>query len=137
MSDDIKIDTSAIDKLAADLGTAPDGIGVNAKKALQVAAGNVKSGWRDRLQGSAYVPKGPYSISYDLTGDASETRSELSAEIGPTLSSSQGAIVGLLEMGAPHTAPRGFGLAALADEVPDFEHGLEKAIDDTLKKAGL
>jgi hypothetical protein len=135
---DLGFDFSAIDKLAADLGEAPKDIGKNTVKAVQVAAGNVKQGWRDRIKGSSHVSRGASSISYDLHGNAGD-QSEISAEIGPTLSSAQGAIVGLVEMGAPkkNLAPHGYGLAALKDEQDDFEGGLQKAVNDSLKQADL
>lgn len=138
MSDSIGFDFSEIDKLGADLDDAPKDVGKNTVKAVEVAAGNVKQGWRDRIKGSSHVSGGASSISYELTGNAGDT-SEISADIGPTLTAAQGPIVGLIEMGAPkkNLAPHGYGLAALKDEQDDFEKGLEKAIDDTLKQAGL
>lgn len=137
MADGLGFDFSAIDRLVVDLGDAQD-VGANATKAMQVAAGNVKTGWRDRIKGSSHVSAGASSISYELTGKAGD-RSELSADIGPTLTAAQGPIVGLVEMGAPkqNLAPHGYGLAALKDEQDDFVAGNQKAVDDTLKKANL
>ena len=135
---DMSFDFTEMDRLTADLGEAPKDIGKNTVKAVEVAAGNVKEGWRDRVKGSSHASRGAASISYELQGKVGD-QSEISAEIGPTLSSAQGPIVGLIEMGAPkqNLAPHGYGLAALKDEQGDFENGLQKAIDDSLKQAGL
>jgi hypothetical protein len=122
-------------KLAADLKRAPEGTGKFVRAAVEVTARNVKNGWRDRLKGSASVPGGPSTIGYDVSGHGIY---EVSAEIGPELGRRQASIVGILETGdALHVPARGFGLAALQDNEGDFEHGLDEAIGDALKEAGL
>jgi hypothetical protein len=136
MSDGVSADFSGLDKLAADLGTVPKNAGKKVAKAVEVGARNVKDGWRSKIEGSRGVSHGAASISYDLEGEASLTGSTVSAEIGPELKG-QGPIVGLIEMGTPTLSPRGYGLAALHEEQEDFEHGLDIAIDQALKEAGL
>jgi len=138
MSDSMDFDFSELDKLAADLGTAADVDGGNLRKMMQVAATNVKKGWANRLKGSAYASGTPGSITYDIEASAGAV-SEISAEIGPDLSRSQGPIAGLIETGSPkkNLAPHGFGLAALNDEQDDFQDGAEKVVKDALKKANL
>jgi len=139
VSDDIRIDTTALDKLAADLGTVPDGSGKRIRQAVEVGARNVKGAWKTKISGSRGVSRGAASISYDIKGSAAASGSEVSAEIGPVLSGpgGQGPIVGLIEMGTPTLAPRGYGLAALKEEQEDLEKGLDLAIDQALKAAGL
>lgn len=121
-------------RLARDLGGVPKGTGKFLRKAVEVTARHVKDSWKDRLKGSPHVPGGPASITYDLKPG----RDGMGAEIGPELGRGQASIVGILEVGsASHVSPRGFGLAALHDNEADFEHGIELAVDDALKAAGL
>jgi hypothetical protein len=136
MSDGISIDASALDKLVADLGKVPDGAGKNLRKAVEVGARNVKEGWRGRLKGASHASGAAATVSYDMKGGEAIRGSEISAEIGPELKG-QGPIAGLIEMGTPTLSPRGYGLAALQDEAPDLEKGVEIAIDQALKAAGL
>jgi len=139
VSDEIQIDVSALDKLSADLGTVPDGSGKRIRQAVEVGARNVKDSWKTKISGSRGVSRGAASISYDIKGTAAASGSEVSAEIGPVLSGpgGQGPIVGQVEMGTPTLAPRGYGLAALKEEEADLEKGLDLAIDQALKAAGL
>lgn len=138
MADSMSFDSSEIDKLAVDLGTAADIDPGNVLKMLQVAATNVKKGWAERLKGSAYASGAPASISYDLHGTTGARLGALSAEVGPELTG-QGPIAGLIELGSPgrNLAPHGFGLAALNDEQDDFEHGADEVVKSALKKANL
>ena len=134
MGDGIHIDFSELDALTADLGKAPGIVAANVAKALGVTAGLIKKDWQEPLKGSATVPAGAASITYDLKGSASMLlgKSSMSAEIGPELGRSQGPIVGMLEMGTPNTGPRGFGLAALKKNEADFVEGVTKAAGDVL-----
>lgn len=121
-------------RLVRDLGVVPKGTNVFLRKAVEVTARHVKDAWKDRLKGSPHVPGGPASITYDVKSE----RDGLSAEIGPQLGRGQASIVGILEVGsASHVSPRGYGIAALQDNEADFEHGIQTAIDDALKVAGL
>lgn len=137
MSDRLDADTTDYTRLAADLGSVSREAAPRLKKALEVTARNVKDGWRDKLVGSSTIPAGSSAISYDIKGTAGVNTSELEAEIGPQLGRRQATIVGITETGTPKIAPRGFGLAALAENVDDFERGIDKAIDDTLRANGL
>jgi hypothetical protein len=137
VSDGISVDTSALDKLAADLGQVPDGAGKRIRQAVEVGARNVKDSWRDKMRDAAYLPHASQSISYDMHGTTGSRLGAITAEIGPELGG-QGSLVGGVEMGTlSGVSPRGYGLKALQDEQPDFERGLDLAIDDALKAAGL
>lgn len=129
VADGISIDSSELDRLAADLGAAPAKASTNIRKAVQVTAQLVRDDWREPWQGSATVPGAARSISYDTKG---VTGSGVSAEIGPELGG-QGSLVGLFEEGdARNVGARGFGLAALQKNMGDFERGLTKAVEDIL-----
>lgn len=125
-------DFSEIDKLAADITDAADAL-PNIKKAVSVTAFKVKESWRDRLKGSDTLPALPYAINYDVkvAGDSVE------AEIGFDKSKKQGALGNISEFGSINNPPRGFGLASLEENQGDFETGIHRAIDDTLKESGL
>lgn len=128
MADGISIDFSDLNKLAADLSDAPVKAVPFIRKAVEVTARKVKDDWREKLQGSSRVPRGPASISYDLKLD---TDGSIGAEIGPELKG-QGPVVGMLEYGTPSTAPTGFGHEALQKNEADFEKGLGVALGDVL-----
>jgi hypothetical protein len=132
----IEFDFSEVIKLAADLGEVPDNAGENIRKAVVVSARNVKDDWRKPLQGSATVPGGAASISYDIKGGNAVRGSENTAEIGPELTG-QGPIVGMLEYGTPSTGARGYGAAALERNQEDFQRGLEIALEQAERAAGL
>ena len=134
MPDGIGIDFSELDHLVADFGKHLTATPENVAKALAVSAKKIDDDWSDALKGSERLPRGAASISYDLIGAASLLlgRSAMSAEIGPTLGSSQGALVGMLEYGTPNTGPRGYGLEALRKNADDFERGIAKAVEDGL-----
>lgn len=146
MADGMKFDFTEINKLAADIGRAPDNAGPNLRAAIERTSHNIKTDWQEPLRWSSTLRAGAASISYDIgmgvsllhnamSGTAGEANS-LTAEIGPELKG-QGALVGMLEYGTPTTAPRGFGAAALEKNQEDFVRGIEKAIDDSLKASEL
>lgn len=132
----IGFDFSAVLKLAADLGEVPDKAGPNIRKAVEVTARKVKDDWRNEVAGSNLAPGGERAISYDLKGGNAIRGSEITAEIGPELGGA-GSLVGLVEYGTVTSGPRGYGAAALERNIPDFQTGLEKAIEDSERAAGL
>jgi hypothetical protein len=136
MADGFSIDFSALDKLAADLGEVPKNAGDNVRKATEVSARKVKDEWRSKLRGARYLPAASRAISYDIKGGRGIRGSQIEAEIGANLGG-QGSLVGIVEYGSPTLAPRGYGLKALEDTAEDFQRGLEKAIDDAERSAGL
>ena len=131
MSDGIQFDFSDLSKLAGDLGDAPEKTGPNIRKAVEVTARHIKDEWRSSLRGSRGIPRGASSVSYDIKGGLAIRGAAIEAEIGPELEG-QGAIVGLVEYGAPTLAPRSYGATALRQNEQDFIDGLEKAIGDVL-----
>lgn len=120
-------------KLIRDLGTVPDNAGEFLDKAVQVSARNIKDAWRDKLEGANHLPLGSRTITYDTN----RTRQSRSAEIGAERGRSQARFVKVVENGAPTLGARGYGAGALRDEAPGFDRGVQKAVDDALKKAGL
>lgn len=127
------VDFSELNKLAADLQKAPESVGPLARKAVEVTARKVKDSWRENAQGMAHAPAFPYSISYDIEGSFGQ----IDAEIGPDKGATQGALGNLIEFGSRNNAPQGLGHGALQDNEQDFVDGLQRAVDDSLREAGL
>lgn len=137
MADGPSFDFSEIDRLAADFGKVNPAIAEGLKTALERTARNVKDVWRDKLAGSEHLPRLPYAVSYDIRNIRAVTGSDLTAEIGFDKSRTQGPLGTISEYGTPRTPGRGYGLAALQENLPDFQHGIDEAINDGLKAAGL
>lgn len=116
--------------LARDLGEIPKATAPFVRKAVEVSARNIKDLIRDEYSGARQLPGASRSISYDKKDGG------LAAEIGPELGG-QGSIVGLVDEGAPRTPGRKRIPKALSDEAPGFEKGIELAIEDGLRAAGL
>lgn len=125
-------DFSEISKLAADLGEVPAKMHGNARKAIEVTARHVRDDWREPLKQSEMIPRGAYTVSYDITTDTEG----ISAEIGPTVrgkgSHWVGGLIGVLEVGSPTTPPTGYGHAALQKNEEDFIKGLTIAAGEIL-----
>lgn len=149
-----EIDNSELDKLAADLGQVGAETGKRLRQAIEVTARNIKDTAKENATGMAHAPAFPHSITYDVgaeynqslgqavasvvSGGISAARSSvLRAEIGPDKDRPQGALGNLLEFGSIHNPPQGIMHGALQQNEADFEKGIDKAIDDALKRAGL
>lgn len=122
--------------LARDLGEIPKETGPFVRKAIEVTARHIKDQIKDEYSGARNLPDAARSISYDIQGSTGARLGGISAEIGPELGG-QGSVVGLVDEGAPRTPGRHRITKALADNTDDFESGLDKAIADGLKAAGL
>lgn len=125
-----------LNALARDLGEIPKATAPFVRKAVEISARNIKDLIRDEYSGARALPGASRSISYDLKGSTGSRLGGISAEIGPELGG-QGSVVGLVDEGAPRTPGRKRIPKALNDEAPGFEQGIQRAIDDGLKAAGL
>lgn len=133
----MSFDFHELDRLAADLASAPDKAGPFIRKAVEVTSRKIKDDWKKNTAGLKHAPAFPRSISYDITTFEGFGASVIKAEIGPDKSRPQGALGNLLEFGSTNNAPRGDGHGALQKNQGDFESGLAKALVDGLKAAGL
>ena len=129
-------DFSDLARLSADLGKVPPNAGKNVRQAVEVSARKVKDSWRGKLEGSPTLPGAARAIAYNLKGGEAIRGSTISAEIEPR-QGGQGSLVFVDEFGSLFTAPRGSGRAALEENADDFEKGLNKAIEDAEREAGL
>jgi hypothetical protein len=137
--------------LRRDLGSLERPTRKGARQAIERTARNVKDAWNEKLYTEGHASLTGRAITYDVgegdflhsflaVDEESIRSSELVAEIGAkTGSGKQAGVVRLLENGAPArgTAPHGYGAAALQENEADFEHGLDQAVADALRGAGL
>lgn len=137
MSDGPDFDFTAFDNVAADLGDVSGKSGPFIRKAAEVFARNVKDAWREKVEGATALPSLAGAVSYDVKGSASAAGSEVEIEIGFDKSRTQGPLGNVSEFGTPKVAPRGYGLAAFAENREDLVRGVEAALADGRRAAGL
>lgn len=128
MSDDLS-------RLERDLGTIPLHSARFVNKALTGTAMEAKKAWQELTRSSTGATKHfPRSIDFDVEGNWPEYR----AEVGPNLGRMQGALGILEDSPGGVTAPPKKARPRVVKAVEkDFERGLDKAIDDALRRAGL
>ena len=132
----IEWDFSEITKLAADLGEVPKNAGKRVRQAVEVSARKVKDSWRAPLQGSV-ISGAAASISYDIIGGEAISGSSITADIGPELGG-PGSLVAATEEGfGGRQGPTGYGAAALQQNQAEFQKGLEIALEQAEREAGL
>lgn len=158
------VDTSELDFLAADLAEVADNTGPFIRKAVEGAALEVKKHAANAVSGRQYFGTAAGAIDYDLKGFQGFGATVLDAEIGYNKAKRGGRLGWLIEYGAPKAVafmnvkdkktgkwksvpvpgkparplPPGSELQkALGKTRGDFETGLEKAVDDALRRYGL
>lgn len=136
MADGFDIDFSDITKLAADIAEAPREVRPNLRKALEVTSRNIKDAWASKVAGSPGLEGLQGAVSYDVLSDNSSV-APITAEIGFDKSRRQGPLGNISEFGSVHHPPRGYGLAALQENAADFEKGIDIAVEQAMKAAGL
>lgn len=139
MADSINLDFSELTRLAADLGKVPDTAGpflrsaieftsVEVKEAAQKTAGSGNRRWKPL----------PAGIDYEVTVDAGVGGSSLTSEIGYDKDRTDVAKLGnIREYGSSRVAPHNDLLNALHKNEADFQKGLEKALRDAEREAGI
>lgn len=122
-------DVIGLPELLVWLKKAPTQVRRNVGKARTVSARKIKDQAKKGAGGIGHAPYYPNSITYDLHDNGDE----ISAEIGPDKSLTQGALGNILEFGTSKNAPiPHLGPALYANEA-DFVNGVLKAIDEGLK----
>ena len=115
----VRVDTSDLRRLVAELGQAAD-IDDDVRPVVQRGALNIKQSWRRHWTGLGHAPYVANSVTYDTKASGFKVE----AEIGPDKSKPQGALGNLLEYGSLKNAPIPGGAPALAEEAPNFEKAL-------------
>lgn len=129
----VEYDFSDFTRLAASIGDAGRAAPKFFHQALEVTAVDVKKDWNSNLYSSGHPKHTRGEISYDIEGDAEG----LSAEVGPRQGLPQAGIIKLLENGSINNPAHGYGAGALLKNRENLERGIDRAIDDALKQAGL
>ncbi|QHF19838.1 hypothetical protein GTU71_02495 [Rathayibacter sp. VKM Ac-2762] len=137
MTDGPTFDFTAFDALTADLGQVPRNTGPNLRKAGEVFARKVRDAWRTKLAGATALPSLGAAVTYDVRGTVSAVSSELELEIGPEPNRRQGRLDNISEFGSPTVAPRGYGLASLRENEEDLARGVDLALREAERAAGL
>lgn len=153
MADDIEFDLSEVSKLAADLGEVAATAGPFIRKAVEVTSRNIKDETRKSVKKDRQWSGAAAAISYDLHSDGHE----LTSEVGYDKDVAGGALGNIREFGAPGApsgvltkhgfipfagtsvprAPHNDLKDALEKNQGDFQHGLETAVKDAERAAGL
>lgn len=102
---------------------------VNLRKAAQVTAGKIKADARSRISGYKYLPRYPYSITYDTKLSAAG----VVGEIGPDRALKQGPLGRIIEFGTSKNAPLPHLGPALDANTDDFLRGVGIAVDQAMK----
>lgn len=138
MSDGIGFDFAELDKLAADLGEVPLVAAPLIKSAVQFTATLVKKEAKASV-GGHYWSAAAASIDYDIHGVTGARLGGISAEIGYNKGKAGGPLGNLREFGAPgrDLGPSNDLVNALHANEADFQKGLEIALRDAERKAGL
>jgi hypothetical protein len=139
VSDGIRIDTSDFKALSATFEQVlPAEAAKTIPQALEVNARKIKDAWNGKLYRQGHAKRTGRSITYDISKFAGFGSTVWQAEIGAvTGSGRQAYITRLLEYGSANNPPHGYGSAALDENVGDLESGLDRALRDAEKAAGL
>lgn len=117
-----------LDLVIADLEAFPARLIVNTRKAVQVTCAKVKADARARISGHKYLPRYPYSITYDTKA----TAEGFEGEIGPDKALPQGPLGNIIEYGTSKNAPLPHLGPALDANAEDLLAGIDIAITQAL-----
>lgn len=140
MADGISFDFSELTALAADLGTVPDNAGPNVRKAVEFTSVEVKKSAAKKVTKRRHFRQAAAAIGFDVTAKAGAT-SSITSEIGYDKGRPSGKLGNLVEFGAPGSpnalTPGNELVSSLHENEADFQKGLERALADAERKAGL
>lgn len=138
MADGISFDFSELNRLAADLGRVADGIEPFLKSALNVSSLKIKRAAQSKVSKRRHFKQAARAITFDVES----RRGGFFSEIGYDKSRGAAALLGnLVEFGAPDSpnalTPGNELQSSLHDNEADFVYGIERAVDDVMRKADL
>jgi hypothetical protein len=116
--DGVTFDTSQLDALAVELGSAGRKATLGAAKIIAKGAGNIEKGMRLDFSGHRYAPRIPQAINSTIRG--------LSAEIGVDKRGPQGGLGNILAFGTSRNGPVVDHTAGLRREIPAVEEWMSK-----------
>lgn len=140
MSDGVEVDATEMRELAASLDRAAYGLAGFISTALKVTAMRIKRGSAAKIRARRRWRGGARAIDFEFSRFAGFGASVIQVDIGYNKAKG-GAIGSLIEFGAPGAtnavAPGNELARTLKEEEPDFIRGIEKAVDDSLRKENL
>ncbi len=130
MPDGFEIDTTELQKLAADITASVPIAAGKVRAAVQFSAFRIKAQAITNARGIAggHARLYPTSITYDVKA----SRSGVEAEVGPERGRPQWGLGNLLEFGSSNNAPHPHLSPALDSETDGFVRAVEKIADGTL-----
>ncbi|MDQ7877369.1 hypothetical protein Q9R08_05195 [Microbacterium sp. QXD-8] len=142
------VDASELNRLAADMRQVPRSSAPYLHAAAETTARGVRDTARTNAMGMAHAPAFPFSITYDQVGSnhgggavgafvGGSGEYDIAFEVGPDKDRPQGALGNLIEFGSVNNPPQGIMHGALQANQADFERGIDKAVEDGLRAAGL
>ena len=122
------VTVNGLDVVVTGFQGSPARLAGNLRKAVQVTCSKVKADARQRISGRKYLPRYPYSITYDtkITADGVE------GEIGPNKALPQGPLGNIVEYGTSKNAPIPHLGPALDANEGDLLAGVEIAVRQAL-----
>jgi hypothetical protein len=118
-----------LSEVVSALTRAPALMTVTTRKAVTVTARKVRDDARSRVKGRKYLPRYPYSITYDIKA----TAEGVEAEIGPDKGATQGPLGNIIEYGTSKNAPIPHLGPALDANAADLEVGVGIAVQEALR----
>lgn len=141
MSDNIKFDFSELTGLAADLGEVQASAERTIRSAIEYTSVEIKKSAARKVGKRKHFKQAAQAIDYELKSFQGFGVSVLQSEIGFDKDKPAGALGNLTEFGAPGAdnalAPGSELVTSLHEQEGDFVKGLNKALEDAERKAGL
>lgn len=138
MAGDASFDFSSLTQLAADLGQVADNAGPFLRSAIEVTSVKTKKAAQKSVgSGNKRWKALPSAIDYEVTVEAGIGGSSISSDIGYNRGRPAGRLGNVREYGTPRVAPHNDLLNALHENEKDFVHGVEEALKDAERSAGL
>lgn len=141
MADGIDFDFSELNRLAADLESVPKNIPKFLESALKFTSVRIKRGAARKVGRRRHFKQAAAAIDFDVKHFKGFGANIIQSEIGYSKDRAAGQLGNLVEFGAPGSpnalTPGNELVSTLHEEEPDFVKGVERAVDDAHKKAGL
>jgi hypothetical protein len=146
MADGLTFNFDDLDRLAADLESVPKNIGPFLESAVKFTSVRIKRGAARKVGRRRHFKQAAAAIDFDVKHFKGFGAEVIQSEIGynkdkPVGDKFPGALGNLLEFGAPGSpnalTPGNELATTLHEEEADFIRGIERAVDDAHKKAGL
>jgi hypothetical protein len=138
VADGIEFDFSELNKLAADIDIAADGIAGPLKVALNVTSNRIKRAAQRKVGARRHFRQAARAITFDVNSRKRSLESEIGYEKGRGGAAHLGNLIEFGAPGSPNALTPGNELASsLAENEEDFMRGVLRAVDDAMRKADL